>query len=129
MRRRRVSQITLAILSWILFGYYWWLVSRRRLNPETLTALSILIIAIGLVWLITLLWIRHNKRLARDGGNRRQHRRAGPESAGVDSLGRIIESSGDIPLTQADYIEIDIDPELGLKRYITADGAPLEVER
>jgi hypothetical protein len=129
MQRRRLRQITLAILSWILFGYYWWLVSRRRLNPETLTALSILVAAVGVVWLITLFWIRHNKRLDRKSGNRRRSRRLGPGSLGVDTLGRIVERSGDVLLSQARYIEVDIDEELGLKRYHPFETAPMEVER
>jgi len=127
MKRRKMRQITLALLSWVLFAYYWWLVSRRRLNPETLTALTILVVVIGLVWLGTLVWIRHNKQLARGAGNRRMHRRAGPPSATTDSLGRYVEVSGELSLLEANYIEILVDDELGLKRYYTPNGAPLEV--
>ena len=128
MKRRKMRQITLALLSWILFGYYWWLVSRRRLNPETLTALMILVVVIGLVWLSTLFWIRHNKQIARGAGNRRMKRRAGPPSASTDSVGRYVEVSGDLPLLEANYIEIMVDDELGLKRYYAPSSAPLEVE-
>ncbi len=129
MKRRKMRQITLALFSWMLFAYYWWLVSRRQLNPETLTALSILIVIIGLVWFCTLLWIRHNKALARRAGNRRKIRRSGPPNSGTDSLGRIIEVSGELALPDASYVEVDIDVELGLKRYHAPAVTPLEVER
>jgi len=129
MKRRKSRQIALALLSWALFAYYWWLVSRRRLNPETLTALTILIVVIGLVWLGTLLWIRHNKQVARRAGGRRKNRRPGPPDAGTDTLGRIVETSGEHALLEAHYIEIDIDSELGLKRYHAPSMAPPEVDR
>ncbi len=124
MQRRRLGQGTLAAFAWILFAYYWWLVGHRRLNPETITALVILFVLVAAVFLTTLLWIRHNKRIARRAGNRRKDRRPVTPPGKVDTLGRTLVDSGGTPLTEAVYIEIGIDEEQGIKRYETMDAPP-----
>lgn len=124
MQRRKMRQIALALLSWALFAYYWWLVSRRRLNPETLAALTILIVAIGTVWLVTLFWIRHNQLVARRAGDRRKKRRMPPPELSTDTLGRRIELVGELAPVDARYVEIAIDLEDGIKRYRGAEHPP-----
>ncbi len=129
MQRRLLGQGALAVLSWSLFIYYWWLVSRRRLNPQTLTALAILSVLVVGVCLTTLLWIRHNQRIARRAGDRRRERSPVAMEATVDALGRRLETLGHRALTEAVYVEIDIDDARGLKRYHTLATPPEEVSR
>ena len=125
MRRKRVGQGALAAASWLLFIYYWWLVSRRRLNPETVISLSILAVLVGAVCLSTLLWIRHNKRIAQRAGDRRKHRLPLPPSRRTDALGRELLDQGELPVTDAPYVEIEIDDDSGHKRYLAMSAPPL----
>lgn len=117
MRRKVLSQGALALIAWLLFAYYWWLVSRRRLNPATISALTILFSSVGVVCLLTLFWIRHNKRLARRAKGRRKDRRRTPLDGDRDVLGRLIEEAGSEPLFLARYVEIDLSEDGEIKRY------------
>ncbi len=128
MRRKRVGQGALAIASWILFIYYWWLVSRRRLNPETVTSLLVLVVLVASVFLFTLVWIRHNQRIARRAGDRRSQRRPLPAAGTVDTLGRALLDQGELRVTEAAYVEIEIDDDAHIKRYEAMSAPPLAVE-
>ena len=120
MSRRRLGQFALAVSAWCLFGYYWWLVSRRRLNPETITALTALAIIDGSICMITLVWVRHNLRIALRTGDRRKMRPRPPAPSTTDSLGRPIQVEGGAPLTLASYVDVEID-ETGQKLFRCLD--------
>jgi len=117
MKRRVLSQSALALIAWVLFAYYWWLVSRRRLNPATLSALIILFALVGLVCAVTLIWIRHNLQVARRAKGRRKNRRSAPSESESDTLGRKIEMIGSEPLSAAHYVELEVLQDEGVKRY------------
>lgn len=124
MSRRLVVHVVVAVLSWLLFAYYWWLVSRRQLNPQTLQALTILTALVAALWVATVAWVGHNLRLARRLGERRQRRASIPELRPVDTLGRTVEREGAVPPALAPYLEIDIDEERGIKRMRSLGHAP-----
>ncbi len=128
MRRRVLSQSALALIAWVLFAYYWWLVSRRRLNPATLSALTILFASVGFVCLVTLFWIRHNLQVARRAQGRRKNRRNPPSESEYDTLGRKIEEMGTEPLSSAHYVELEVLQDGGVKRY-HATAPPAEEGR
>lgn len=121
-------QIAVAVLSWALFGYYWWLVSLRRITPETLRALQILLVLVALIWAATALWIQHNRRRFGGRPDRRTRRDSRLELSRNDSLGRPIVVVGGEDLRVAPYVEISIDPESGHKRFEPHAHAPAELE-
>ncbi|NCQ35358.1 hypothetical protein GW813_09885 [bacterium] len=107
-----------AILLWILFGYYWYIVSGRRLTLATFQALFVLGAVSLLGLLLTVLWVRHNKNIARQ--NRRSGSRAKvPESMDHDHLGRPVLGPPQVQLQAAGVISIDIDAD-GNKVYAAA---------
>ena len=128
MKRRILSQGALALIAWVLFAYYWWLVSRRRLNPATVSALTILFTSVGLVCLLTLFWIRHNQRVAKRAKGRRKDRRTTPLDSDHDVLGRRIEELGSEPLFLAGYVELEVSQEDQVKLYHKI-APPSEEER
>jgi hypothetical protein len=105
------------LVAWVLFAYYWWLVSRRRLNPATLSALTILFASVGFVCLLTLIWIRHNLQVAQRAKGRRKNRRDTPTDSASDVLGRTIEETGSKPLSSAHYVELEVLQNERVKRY------------
>jgi len=117
MKRRVLSQGTLALIAWALFAYYWWLVSRRRLNPATVSALTILFTSVGIVCLLTLFWIRHNQQVAKNAKGRRKDRRRIPLDEDYDVLGRRIEELGPEPLFLSNYVEIEVSEQDQVKLY------------
>ena len=72
---RQLLHAIFAALMWVVFVYYWSLVVRRPMNPDTkmaLTALAILTVvtSVGLC-----VWIYHNIRLSKKFEGRRRERR------------------------------------------------------
>jgi hypothetical protein len=126
MTPRRLRQIALAVLAWVLFAYYWWLVSRRRLNPETVDALALLAALASALCLVTVIWILHNLRVARRAGDRRRSRRAPPADVPTDTLGRALDLVEEVPLREARYVEISLDETADRKRYRCLPHAPGE---
>ena len=104
-----------SILLWILFGYYWYVVSGRRISWETFEAVLVLaIISLGGL-LVTLWWVQHNLAIAN------RNRRAGarlprPESLTHDSLHRPIVGPELALLQQASLIVVGLDDQ-GRKTY------------
>ncbi len=99
-----------SILMWILFGYYWQVVSGRSISLAGFQALGVLagVSALGLV--VTLLWVRHNLNLA--ARNRRRERPApGPETLERDYLGRPVVSPGLAALKNAAVVGISLDAD------------------
>jgi len=104
-----------SILLWILFGYYWYVVSGHRLSLATFHALGILVLVSLLGLVLTLLWVRHNQNIARN--NRRGSPAAPPDFPFTeDHLGRPISGPGLDVLRTAHVISIDLDED-GHKVY------------
>ncbi len=120
MTRRLLTHILIAALSWGLFGYYWGLVARRRITPNTIHGIQVLLILVLLIWAMTGLWIQHNRRRYAGRPDRRTHRTVSNTLPLIDSIGQTIEIDGGSPLTVADYVEITIDVETGHKHFRSA---------
>ena len=120
MTRRLLTHILVAVLSWALFGYYWGLVARRRITPNTIHGIQILLVLVLLIWTITALWIQHNRRRFAGRPDRRTRRTAAGPLPLIDSIGQTVEITGDPPLNIADYVEITIDAETGHKQFRSA---------
>lgn len=109
-----------SILLWVLFGYYWYIVSGRRLTFATFQALLVLVAVSLLGLLLTVIWVRHNQNIAR------QNRRSGsrpkvPETMDHDHIGRPVIGPPQAQLQAAGVISIDIDTD-GNKVYAAAGG-------
>ncbi|MBU2500948.1 hypothetical protein KJ682_06445 [bacterium] len=97
-----------SILMWILFGYYWYVVSGRQISLAGFQALGVLSGIAGLGLIATLLWVRHNLNLA--ARNRRRERPApGPEILDRDTLGRPVIGPDLAALKKAPVIGISLD--------------------
>ncbi len=111
----------ISILLWLLFGYYWYVVSGRQISWGTFQALLVLgmISLLGLV--ITAMWVRHNQNLAH--GNRRTGSHpTTTEILEYDHLNRTVIAPPTADLKKAHIISINLD-ENGNKVY----AAPTEV--
>ncbi len=104
---KQAFHVVIAVLLWIVFGYYWWIVLRRPMNPDTRTALTILAILVlaGIVCLT--LWVFHNMRIYRTH-HRRKERRKVIFAHDRDYLGRRIVIDDPYALRRSNYIEIEV---------------------
>jgi len=94
---------------WCLFGYYWYVVSKREIGHETIEALGVLSIVIVVGILTTLWWVAHNNRLAKR--NRRNSPPPEvPEPFDVDYLKRPIVAPDIKILQAASIIDIELVP-------------------
>ncbi len=113
----------ISLLMWILFGYYWYVVSGRKISWGTFQALAVLGLVSLLGLAVTTLWIRHNQRLAR----RNRRSQAPPqvrEDLTHDYLGRPVKAPADPDLQRAKIISIDLDDQ-GRKVYaVSGEVAP-----
>ncbi|HPF70840.1 MAG TPA: hypothetical protein PLQ13_09235 [Candidatus Krumholzibacteria bacterium] len=112
---RHVLHTVVSLLMWCLFGYYWWVVGQRRINPSTIDALAILGVFAVVGFVLTVAWVAHNLRLARKFG-RRKGFPAPPESFTTDHLQRPLVSPGIEALRAARLVTISLDAE-GRKIY------------
>lgn len=104
-----------SILLWILFGYYWYVVSGRRISWETFEAVLVLAIISLAGLLVTLWWVQHNLAIA--GRNRRAGARGvRPETLTHDTLRRPIAGPGLAVLKSAKRIVVGLDDQ-GRKTY------------
>lgn len=104
---RNAIHVIASLLVWCLFGYYWYLVSKSQINRSSLEALAILsvIVVVGLV--LTLLWVAHNRKLARR--NRRTTPPSTvPETFDFDYLGRPLDRPEVGQLKAAQIIDIEV---------------------
>ena len=89
MHRRRATgwlRWPVGLVVWSAFGFAWWLVIHRHAQVGSPVPVGLAAVAI-LVLLVTLLWIRRNRRIYRAKGPRRQVAvTTGPPL--VDRLGR-----------------------------------------
>jgi hypothetical protein len=109
---RNAIHVVASLVVWCLFGYYWYLVSKTQINRSSLEALVILsaIVVVGLV--LTLLWVAHNRKLARR--NRRTTPPSTvPETFDFDYLGRPLDRPQVGQLKAAQIIDIEVvdDPD------------------
>ena len=104
MKRHRLH-IVLAVLLWIVFGYYWSIVVRRPINEHTRLALAVVGTIVAVIAAFAAFWISHNIRLARRH-DRRHDRRKGIQAPERDYLGRDLISRSEDELTSAPYIEV-----------------------
>lgn len=107
---RHVHHVVISILAWCLFGYHWWIVAQRHMNPQTFFAMKTLGALVFSGLLLTLLWVVHNLRLARSYG-RRQGFAAPPEPFATDTLERPIVAPDVTALQAAQMVEISLDEE------------------
>ena len=64
---RRAVILFVAILGWVLFFYWWRKVALESTATAATVAVVVLVIIGGVVFYSTLLWIRHNLKLAKRG--------------------------------------------------------------
>lgn len=118
---RNLAHDLFSILLWILFGYYWYVVSGHRISWQTFQAVGVLaVISLGGL-LVTLWWVRHNLAIA--ARNRRSGARdTRPETLTHDTLRRPIVGPGLEVLKTAGRITVGVDAQ-GRKTYAaTGEG-------
>ncbi|UCH84784.1 MAG: hypothetical protein JSW50_03590 [Candidatus Latescibacterota bacterium] len=84
---RQLLHAVFAVLMWVVFVYYWSLVVRRPMNPDTKMALTALTVLTVVTTIGLCIWIYHNIRLFRKFRDRRRKRRKSPPPK-TDYLGR-----------------------------------------
>jgi hypothetical protein len=104
---RNVAHTVLAVLLWILYGYYWSIVSQQPVNRHTQVALVSLGVLAAITIVILVVWIFHNLRISRRY-SRRTARPPSPKESVRDYVGRWIICDDPAALLTANYIEIDI---------------------
>ena len=119
MKLRLVIHIVFGVLAWVLFGYYWALVAQRRITENTIRGLVILALCVATIWLLTGLWVQHNRRRFAGRPDRRKRRAAPQDLPEIDAIGQPVEVEGDA-LDRAPLVTIDIDPETGTKKFTAA---------
>jgi hypothetical protein len=129
MKYRHLRHIIAGVIAWALFGYYWSLVAQRRITDNTVQALVILSICVAAIWLLTSLWVQHNRRRFANREDRRQRRSAPDQLPEVDAIGQRVEVAGSgEPLSVASWVVIDVDAESGIKtfrtRLVPDEGGP-----
>lgn len=110
---RNAFHVTISLLMWCLFGYYWYIVGTTQINRASIEAMGVLgLIAAGGL-LLTIWWVAHNKKLARR--NRRNSApKTPPETLDEDYLGRVVDRPEMGVLKKAQQVEISLeagDPE------------------
>lgn len=118
---RRLLHIAVSVLLWVVFVYYWDLVSRQTIGRGTLLAIQVLSVAVVGGTIVTLWWIAHNLRLGRRN-RRRAPRPAPPETFERDVLGRPLRGPELAELKRAAEVTVAI--EGGAKVYAVASAPP-----
>ncbi|UCG51986.1 MAG: hypothetical protein JSW58_00070 [Candidatus Latescibacterota bacterium] len=104
---RQTVHAIVAVLLWIVFVYYWSIVIRRPMNPDTKMALIALTSLTVLSAIYLAIWIYHNVRVHRKYRDRRRLRReATPPDR--DYLGRRLVMADPEGLRRANYIEVKV---------------------
>ena len=104
---RQFLHVAVAVVFWIVFFYYWHLVSSRPINPETITALVSLGGLAFLAILYIVFWIFHNIRIFKRV-QRRSARREPPKDPNQDWLGRWIVIDSTERLKRADHVIVEV---------------------
>lgn len=105
--KRHRLHILVAFVMWLVFGWYWWLVVQRPLNPHTRVALLVVASIVAVAAVATLAWIGHNRRIARVR-NRRRRRPEAPDAPPHDYLGRTLIVHDAETLRHAPYVEVHV---------------------
>ena len=130
MSRRLILHIVIAVIAWILFGYYWSLVARRQLTENTVSAVQILLILVLAIWGLTGLWVQHNRRRYAGRPDRRTRRSASGPAPETDAIGQVLRIEGDPrALARAPIVEIEVDGETGEKVFRVAELPAGEVRQ
>lgn len=112
----------MALLGWIVFLYWWWIVFRRVSSHEVRFTLLFVVVALVVIVGVTAAWAWHNLRLYRRRGPRTHVREAHADFS-RDGLGRPVAfagSSGDVRLARVVLVRVD---DAG-KRYEAASAVP-----
>jgi hypothetical protein len=104
---RNALHIASSAALWVVFVYYWRIVLRQPMNPDTRTALVILtaLALLGIVYITA--WIYHNLRIFRTSDRRRKRRNVA-WTAERDYLGRILVFERRETLERSNYIEVEM---------------------
>jgi len=118
---RQVIHGLVSILLWVVFFYYWFLVTHQSTSAGVLLAVKVLAVLVLIGVVLTVLWVKHNERLARRE-RRRDPRPTLPESLDTDHVGRSVASPGLKELRRAKVTEVSIDSD-DVKSYdVTREG-------
>lgn len=90
---RRALHTLIALAGWVLFIYWWWIVSRRVSPSEVRWTMWFIGLAMAAIVLSTALWAAHNLRVFRRKGPRTQLRDITPDFT-HDTVGRRIDMPG-----------------------------------
>ena len=104
---RHAIHVFFSAIMWGVFAYYWYVVLEREIEPSTIRAMLYLLAAIVVGLATTMLWIRHNVRLARKFAGRRRAPRPMPDpDITLDTIGRAVSHPGLEAMRQASIIDI-----------------------
>ncbi len=104
---RHAIHVLFSAVMWGVFAYYWYVVLDREIEPSTIKAMLMLLAAIVIGLFSTMLWIRHNVRLAHKFAGRRRAPRPMPEPEVThDTIGRVVRHPGLEAMRQAAIIDI-----------------------
>jgi hypothetical protein len=104
---RHICHAVVAVLLWVVFVYYWRIVFRQPMNPDTRTALVTLALLTFATTVCLSAWVVHNILIYRRVRTRRQRRRETPGPT-RDYLGRRIVMDDADRLRRARHIEVDV---------------------
>ncbi|MEJ2722232.1 MAG: hypothetical protein P8181_14020 [bacterium] len=104
---RQLLHAVFAVLMWVVFVYYWNLVVRRPMNPDTKTALIALAVLTAVTVVMLCIWIYHNIRVHRRFRGRRRARREAALPV-RDYLGRRLMLGDADTLRRAGSIEVSV---------------------
>ncbi len=104
---RQTIHAVVAVLLWVVFVFYWAIVFRQPMNPDTKTALVTLGVLTLLSALFLVAWIFHNVLIRRRFGERRRRRRNASEPT-RDYLGRRIIMENAERLRRSNHIQVEL---------------------
>jgi hypothetical protein len=121
---RRAFHTLVSLAGWALFAYWWWLVAQRVSAHEIRFTLLVIGIALGVILVLTALWVLHNIRIFRVRGPRQQMRPVTQDSS-RDTVGRNVR----FPALPEDCLSaaiVDVRIREGVKIYLpaAASGGP-----
>lgn len=104
---RKALHTAFSIALWFIFFYYWRIVLRQPMNPDTRTALAVLAVLTALAIGYLIWWIHHNLRIHRTWERRRRRRSVPLKNPERDYLGRILVFERPEALEESHYIEVE----------------------
>ncbi|MCZ6767379.1 MAG: hypothetical protein O7D32_10665 [bacterium] len=114
---RNILHALLALLLWVVFGFYWYLVMSRGMSQDTKTAIFTLSALSILSALGMITWIYHNVRIYRKLG-RRSARRANVSVPSFDYMGRWVAIQDLKKLRATNHIAVEVKTTLHKNRLI-----------